>query len=239
MSIANEYIMKIGLRKIERVNFPKYFIETLKSDDRFKDKIAFYKIPGEKEYRDADKSSNIGFAVGLLAGIGWQKIAQGLIGFKNCNLSHLILKHSEGWSYLGYYAPLKDTKLRSMVFKPEKRGFLGSREIVGVSIDGGSNDLFSKRIRNDRTLLSKILLLLKSGIVWYEDREDKRRFDEIRFTVNRRLVPAEDPIKAWGIIETGLGTNLKDIRQKNINNYDLLAKTSFEVIDSIAGNIGA
>jgi hypothetical protein len=244
MGIDSKYIrverLPIPIHKYEIVDFPRYFLDLLLEDNRFSNFVLSAKLPGEKEYKDARKSSQTGMFTGLLTGIGWEKTPVGLIQFDGCSVIGTRIKLCDvRCAHMMYFTPqLGRGSFGNVIFKAETKGFFGSKKVVDIEIEGDNQKVPGlSNIRTDKDLTNKILSLFKSGLVEYDDYKDRLRRNEIRFTILRnpfRLFAGSK--EEYGVIEIGFATQLKTIREKGVS-YASLCKTSFEVVDKIAEHL--
>lgn len=240
MSIEPKYIRAEGMvSKTEIIDFPSYFLDLLLGDDRLSSFILAAKLPGEKEYRDARRSSQIGKAAGVFTGISWEKMPVGLMLFDGCSVTAMMFKLGKWWAHMMYFTPeLRRESFANAVFKPKMAGSFGSRKMVGVEIKADDRRVPGlSDISKDNDLNDKILTLLKSDLVVYKDYKGELKGNEIRFTI------ARNPFRwfgggkeEFGVIEIGLSTHLKTIQQKGVN-YPSLCKMSFEAVIKIAEHL--
>jgi len=247
MSIEPKYLIEEGpAGKDQKVDFPSYFLDLLLGDERFSSFVIAAKLPGEKEYRDARRFSQIGKAAVMFMGTPLEKIAEdpfwaeaGLIHYQGCSVNGTGIRLGKWWAYTIYGTPeLRQGQFGNVVFRPRTEGFFGSKRTVGVEIKGDDQKVPGlSDIRKDKDLLDKILTLFKSDLVAYIDYKGNLGGNEIRFSVIRnpfRWIGGGK--EQYGIIEMGLRTRLKKIQEKGVN-YASLCKTSFEIANRIADHL--
>lgn len=240
MDIPKEYIITKGLiSKTELIDFPRYFFDTLLADDKLSKYILAAKLPGVKEYKNAERSSRIGTVVGLFSPITWEKIPVGIMLFDDCPLNYLRIRQGDIWAHMFSTTPeLVSRKFGNVIIKPKTKGHFGSKEVVGVEIKGKEKKTPGlSEVKNDGYLIQKMILLFKSEMLFYKDIMDDQKFNEIRFIITKnpfRLIGGSD--EQFGRIELGFDTRIKEINKmhnrKHID-YAVLCKTAFEVVNEL------
>lgn len=240
---VEEEVVKRGVDKevciTEIIDFPNYFLDLLLEDREFSRFILAAKLPGGREYRDAQKSSLIGKAPGLFTGMPWENIPEGTILFDGCWVNSMMLDIGRWWAHMAYTTPtLHQGPFGNAIVRAKTEGFLKNKKLVGVEIKGNPKEVpgFSD-IENDKDLIDKVFLLFKSDLLVYQDFKGNLRGNEIKFSVIQNpFSSVEEGKKEYGAIEIGLGIHLETIREKGVD-YAFLCKTSFEVVNGIAEHL--
>ena len=240
MEIESKYIRKEGgFRKTETLDFPSFFLDLLLKDEKLSKKVIAARLPGEKVYRDAEKSSQVGKTLGFFIGLGWKKFPLGFILFCNSPISGARIKIGRWWAHMMCFTSrIRSGSFGNVEIKPKTKGYMGRKGIVGIEIKGDDRKVQGlSDLRNDSVLIEKIMALFKSNLLIYEDYKGDFKTNEIRFTV------VKNPFRWFGgdkeehgIIETGLSRHIETI-QENTSDYASLCKTSFEVIIGIANHL--
>jgi hypothetical protein len=234
LDVPQQYIMKAGLRGVERVNFSKYFLDTLLKDDRYSESVVAAKTAGEQDYKSADASSKAGAVMAAITGFGWSKTAGGIIVLQNQSITNLLIHQAQDWARIVYAGPLGNGNVDKFTLKARTEGFVGNKKIVGVELKGNDSKTPGlSNLRSDSLLLENALTLLKSGLVVYKDFQDEWQFNEIKFVLVKnpfRFIGGDKEV--FGVVELGLSTDLNKMRKKE-GNYDNLCIMCLEIIDKI------
>jgi hypothetical protein len=224
--------MKAGLRGVERVNFSKYFLDTLLNDELYSESVVAAKIAGEQDYNSADASSKAGAVVAALTGFGWSKTAGGVIVLQNRSISHLLVHQAQDWARMVYAGTLVSGNIGKFSLKAQTEGFIGNKKIVGVELKGDESKTPGlSNLRSDSKLLEYVLTVLRSGLVVYKDFQGEWQFNEVKFVMVKNpfsfLGGGKD---VFGVVDLGLSTDLNKIRKKE-GDYANLCRLCLEIID--------
>lgn len=240
--IPKDYITTEGwISKTEKVDFQRYFLNTLLADKKLSKYVLASKSPEGKEYKDPERSSRIDALISSLAGATWEEIPAGFILFDGCPLKFIKIRQEDWWVYLMYSTPeLLKKSFGDLIIKRKIVRSRDGKKIVAVEFRGKEEEVPRlSQIKNDQELIEKILLLFKSGLLAYKDLMDDHKSNEIRFIVAKNPFRRFGGDKAqYGRIELGFDTRVKEINKMRLReqvNYALLCKTAFEVMNNIAG----
>jgi hypothetical protein len=177
---------------------------------------------------NADASSRAGSIIAAVTGFGWSKTAGGIIAFQNQAINHLVIHQANDWARIIYSGQLINGNIGKFSLKAKTKGRFGNKEVIGVDINGNySKTQGLSSLMVDNEFLDDILSVFKSKLVVYKDFMDSKNwiFREIKFNLLKnpfRFIGGSKEV--FGLIQLGLSTDLKKIRENNVNYYDISLK---------------